>query len=52
MLHIWLVPALLILAAVLVAFYLLLKFIGGTGVRTEGRTVVHKEIEEESPPPS
>jgi hypothetical protein len=51
MLDIWLIPALVILAAVVGAFYLLLKFTGGTGVRTEGRTVAHKEMDEDSPPP-
>ena len=51
MLHIWLIPALIILAVVLIGFYLILKFTGGPGVRTEGRTVVHKDVEEDSPPP-
>ena len=51
MLHIWLIPALFVLSLVLVAFYLLLKFTGGTGVRTEGRTVAHKDMDEDSPPP-
>jgi hypothetical protein len=51
MLHVWLIPALAILAAVIGAFYLLIKFKGGTGVRTEGRTVVHKPQDEENLPP-
>ena len=51
MLDIWLIPALIILTVLIGAFYLLLKFTGGTGVRTEGRTVAHKEIDEDSPPP-
>jgi hypothetical protein len=51
MLHVWLIPVLLFIALVLVAFYLLLRFTGGTGVRTEGRTLVHKPRDEESPPP-
>ncbi len=48
MLHVWLVPILVVFAIVLVSFYLLLRFKGGTGVRTEGKTLVDKP-EEESP---
>ena len=51
MLHVWLIPALVGAAAVVGAFYLLLKFKGGSGVRTEGRTVLHKPVDEENPPP-
>ncbi len=51
MLHIWLIPALIVVAAVLGAFYLLIKFAGGSGVRTHGRTVVDKPQDEENPPP-
>ena len=51
MLHIWLIPALVILFVVLAAFYLLLKFAGGPGVRTHGRTVVDKPQDEENLPP-
>ena len=51
MLHVWLIPALLVAAAIVGAFFLLLKFTGGTGVRTEGRTVLHKPVDEENPPP-
>jgi hypothetical protein len=47
MLDVWLLPALAILVVVLVAFYLIVKFTGGTGVRTEGRTLVHKPDDEE-----
>ncbi len=42
MLHVWLIPALILLFVVLFCFYLLMKFRGGTGVRTEGRTLVDK----------
>ena len=52
MLHVWLIPALMVAAAIVGAFYLLVKYKGGTGVRTEGRTVVDKPVEEENPPPS
>ncbi len=51
MLHIWLIPALIILAALLAAFYLLLKFSGGSGTRTHGKTVVDKPQDEENLPP-
>ena len=51
MLHIWLIPMLLILAAVLGIFYLLIKFKGGSGVRSQGRTVVDKPQDEENLPP-
>ena len=49
--HIWLIPMLLILAAVLGIFYLLIKFKGGSGVRSQGRTVVDKPQDEENLPP-
>jgi hypothetical protein len=49
MLHVWLIPAALILVCVLVIFYLVIKNQGGTGARTEGRTVLDKP-DEESPP--
>ena len=52
MLDVWLIPALIILAVIIAAFYLLIKFTGGSGVRTEGRTLVDKPSEEENPPPS
>ncbi len=48
MLHVWLIPVLVILLLVLVVFFLVVKYRGGTGVRTEGRTVVDKP--EEEPP--
>jgi uncharacterized membrane protein len=52
MLHVWLIPALLVAIAVVGGFYLLLKFRGGTGVRTDGRTVSHTPMDEENLPPS
>ena len=51
MLHVWLIPGLLVAVTVVGAFYLLLKFRGGSGVRTEGRTVLHKPLDDENPPP-
>ena len=50
MLHWWLIPLLALLGVVLWLFYALLKGTGGSGVRTEGRTLVDKPDEE--PPPS
>ena len=49
MLHVWLIPALIILGLILVGFYLVVKFRGGSGVRSDGRTVVDKPDEEEPP---
>ena len=51
MLHVWLVPALAVLAATLCGFYLLIKYRGGGGVRTEGKIMVHKPAAEDDPPP-
>ena len=51
MLHVWLIPAVVILAVMLCAFYLVVKFSGGAGVRTEGKTVLHKPTEEHDLPP-
>ena len=46
-LHFWLIPALAILAAGIAVFYLAVRLTGGTGVRTDGRTVVDKPVEDE-----
>jgi hypothetical protein len=35
----------------LAAFYRMIKSNGGAGVRTEGRTIVHKPMDEDDPPP-
>ncbi len=51
MLHWWLIPALILLGLLLWAFYLVVRSQGGSGVRTEGRTLVDKP-EEENPPES
>ena len=48
-LHFWLIPLLVVLAALLTLFYLIVKHTGGTGVRTEGRTLLHKPDEEDKP---
>jgi hypothetical protein len=49
MLDYWLFPLIVALIVVLWAFYLMVKHKGGTGVRTEGRTLVDKP-DEENPP--
>lgn len=51
MLHVWLIPVVVIAFLVLLGFYLLIKSKGGTGVRTDGKTVLHKEQSEEDMPP-
>jgi hypothetical protein len=50
MLHIWLIPVLIILAVVICGFYLVVKFRGGSGVRTDGKVMVDKPAEEDNPP--
>jgi hypothetical protein len=49
MLHVWLIPALLVILFVLLVFYLVIKNQGGSGARTEGRTLLDKP-DEENPP--
>ena len=49
MLHVWLIPMLLILLVILVVFYLVVRAQGGSGARTEGRTLLDKP-DEENPP--
>ena len=49
MLHVWLIPALILFALVVLAFYLIVRHQGGSGVRTEGRTLLDKP-EDEKPP--
>jgi hypothetical protein len=48
MLHVWLIPALLVLFVALAVFYLIIRNWGGSGARTEGRTFFDKP--EENPP--
>jgi hypothetical protein len=49
MLNWWLIPLLVALGIILWAFYSLLKHQGGTGIRTEGRTLVDKPTDETPP---
>jgi hypothetical protein len=56
MLDVWLIPALVVLFLVVSGFYLLMKYRGGSGVRTDGRTLVDKpgdegRTEEDGPTP-
>lgn len=51
MLHVWLIPALVILGIILLVFYLVVKLKGGSGVRTDGRTLMDKPEPEEDMPP-
>ena len=52
MLHLWLIPALIILAVIVSIFYLTLRVKGGSGIRTEGRTVHDEPGDEDNPPPT
>ena len=44
-LHFWLIPIMAMLAVGVVVFYLVVSRSGGSGVRTEGRTLVDKPVE-------
>jgi hypothetical protein len=48
-LHFWLIPLLVVVFISLGTFYLVIKFKGGSGVRTEGRTLVHKSGDDDPP---
>ncbi len=52
MLHVWLAPVVAALAVGMAGFYLVIRLYGGSGVRTEGKTMVHKPMSEEDLPPS
>jgi hypothetical protein len=51
MLHVWLIPLLMILLLLVWLFYLGLRSKGGSGVRTDGRTIVDKPGSEQDLPP-
>lgn len=51
MLHVWLVPALIVLLLIVLGFYLLVKARGGSGARTTGRTLVDQPGSDEDLPP-
>jgi hypothetical protein len=50
MLHLWLVPALIALAAIVFIFYFAVRG-RATGVRAEGRTVHDLPVDDDNPPP-
>jgi hypothetical protein len=49
MLHWWLIPLMVAVGIAIWVFYELIKHQGGTGVRTEGRTLVDRP-DEDNPP--
>ena len=51
MLHIWLIPAVVVLVLLLFALYLTVRHSGGAGVRTDGTTLLDKPSEEHDLPP-
>ncbi len=51
MLHVWLIPALVVLLLIVFAFYVVVKNRGGTGARTDGRTLMDRSGADEDLPP-
>lgn len=49
MLHVWLIPAIVVVIVVLAVLYLILKYKGGTGIRTPGRTLLDEPDDEDNP---
>ncbi len=49
MLHVWLIPAVVVIFVVLAVLYLVLKYKGGSGIRTSGRTLVDRPDDEDNP---
>jgi hypothetical protein len=47
MLHVWLIPALVVLLVAVAILYVVLRVFGGDGVRTNGRTVLDLPEEED-----
>jgi hypothetical protein len=51
MLHVWLIPAFIVLLLIVFGFYLAVKSRGGSGARTDGRTLMdHPGTDEDLPP--
>jgi len=48
-LHFWLIPVVAILAAGVAALYLAIRRSGGSGDRTEGRTLFDEPVKKEEP---
>ncbi len=51
MLHVWLIPALIVLFLLIGGFYVLVKYKGGTGARTPGKTLIDNPSDETDLPP-
>jgi hypothetical protein len=51
MLHVWLIPALAVLSILVLGFYVLLRYRGGSGLRSDGRALVDEKTDEPDPPP-
>ena len=51
MLHVWLIPALVILLLIVLGFYQVVKNRGGSGARTDGRTLMDQPGTDEDLPP-
>ena len=51
MLHWWLLPMMAVMSVGIWSFYFAVKFTGGAGVRTDGRILVDKPVEEDTLPP-
>ena len=51
MLHVWLIPVLIVLAVVVIIFYVSVRG-RATGVRAEGRTLHDVPVEDDNPPPT
>jgi hypothetical protein len=47
MLHWWLMPLMAVVSIGIWTFYLAVRLSGGRGVRTDGRTVVDKPVQED-----
>jgi hypothetical protein len=51
-LHFWVIPLLVLLGLAVWIFYMAVKRTGGPGIRTDGRTVVDKPVEDNDKTPS
>jgi hypothetical protein len=51
MLHLWLIPAIIVLVLLVLLLYAAVRVRGGSGVRTQGRIVHDQPGEDDNPPP-
>jgi hypothetical protein len=49
-LHFWLLPLMAILSVSVWIFYMAIRYTGGPGVRSDGRTVVDKPVHDDNSP--